>query len=93
MSGSLESDHLLGRKEIERALGSLFAGRLLPSDSDAARFYAEIVTAHRVLGRPVSQADGQIAAIARSRDMVVATRNFRGFQNTGVDVFDPWDSA
>ena len=77
----------------ERAFGSLFAGRVLPFDSDAARFYAEIVTARRVLGLPVSQAGGQIGAIARSRGMAVATRNIRDFQNTGVDVFDPWDSA
>ena len=77
----------------ERAFGSLFAGRVLPFDSDAARCYAEIVTARRVLGRPVSHADGQIGAIARSRGMAVATRNIRDFQNTGVDVFDPWGRA
>ena len=77
----------------ERAFGSLFAGRVLPFDSDAARAYAEIVAARRVLGRPVSQADGQIAAIARSRGMAVATRNIRDFQDMGVDVFDPWDGA
>ena len=77
----------------ERAFGSLFAGRVLPFDSEAARAYAEIVAARRVLGRPVSQADGQIAAIARSRGMAVATRNIRDFRDTGVDVFDPWDGA
>ena len=77
----------------ERAFGSLFAGRVLPFDSDAARAYAEIVAERRVLGRPVSQADGQIAAIARSRSMAVATRNIRDFQDMGVDVLDPWDSA
>ena len=77
----------------ERAFGSLFAGQVLPFDSDAARAYAEIVAARRVLGRPVSQADGQIAAIARSRGMAVATRNIRDFQDMGVDVFDPWDGA
>ena len=77
----------------ERAFGSLFAGRVLPFDCDAARAYAEIVAARRVLGRPVSQADGQIAAIARSRGMAVATRNIRDFQDMGVDVLDPWDGA
>ena len=77
----------------ERAFGSLFAGRVLPFDSDAARAYAEIVAARRVLGRPVSQADGQIAASARSRGMAVATRNIRDFQDMGVDVLDPWDGA
>ena len=77
----------------ERAFGSLFAGRVLPFDSDAARAYAEIAVSRRVLGRPVSQADGQIAAIARSRGMAVATRNIRDFEGMGIDVFDPWDGA
>ena len=77
----------------ERAFGNLFAGRVLPFDSDAARAYAKIVAARRVLGRPVSQADGQIAAIAQSRGMAVATRNIRDFEDMGIEVFDPWDGA
>lgn len=77
----------------ERAFGSLFAGRVLPFDSDAAGAYAEIAAARRVLGRPVSLADGQIAAIARSRRMAVATRNIRDFQDMGIGVLDPWDGA
>ena len=77
----------------ERAFGRLFAGRVLPFDSDAARTYAEIAAARRVLGRPVSQADCQIAAIARSRGMAVATRNVRDFEDMGIDIFNPWDAA
>lgn len=77
----------------ERAFGSLFAGRVLPFDSDAARAYAEIAAVRRVLGRPVSFADGQIAAIARSRRMAVATRNIRDFLDMGIGVLDPWDGA
>ena len=77
----------------ERAFGSLFAGRVLPFDSDAARTYAEIAAARRVLGRPVSQADCQIAAIARSRGMALATRNVRDFEDMGIDIFNPWDGA
>ena len=77
----------------ERAFGSLFAGRVLPFDSDAARTYSEIAAARRVLGRPVSHADCQIAAIARSRGMAVATRNVRDFEDMGIDIFNPWDAA
>ena len=77
----------------ERAFGSLFAGRVLPFDSDAARAYAEIVAAGRVRGHPVSQADGQIGAIARARGMAVATRNIRDFENMGIEIYDPWDGA
>ena len=74
----------------ERALGGLFAGRILPFDSGAARAYADIAAASRSAGRPLSQSDGQIAAIARSQGMAVATRNVRDFSNAGVEVIDPW---
>ena len=77
----------------ERTLGELFAGRILPFDSDAARAYADIAAASRAAGRPVSQSDCQIAAIARSRGMAVATRNVRDFADAGVDVIDPWTDA
>ena len=74
----------------ERALGSLFAGRVLPFDSTAARFYADIAAIRRAAGRPISQTDCQIAAIARSRGMAVATRNVQDFSGTGIEVIDPW---
>ena len=74
----------------ERMLGSLFAGRVLSFDSSAARAYAEISAASRAAGRPISRSDCQIAAIARSQGMAVATRNVRDFSETGVDVIDPW---
>ena len=77
----------------ERMLGSLFAGRVLPFDSSAARAYAEISAASRAAGRPISQSDCQIAAIARSQGMAVATRNGRDFSETGVEVIDPWVHA
>ena len=44
----------------------------------------------RLAGRPVAPADCQIAAIARSRGMAVATRNVRDFADAGIDVIDPW---
>lgn len=77
----------------ERVFASLFSGRVLPFDSSAARIYAEIAAAHRAAGRPLPQADGQIAAIARSRGMSVATRNVRDFQHIDVDVLDPWQGS
>ncbi len=75
---------------VVRTLDGLFAGRVLSFDSGAARAYAEIVAACRAAGRPVSQLDCQIAAIAHSQRMIVATRNVRDFMNTGIDVIDPW---
>ena len=77
----------------DRAFGALFAGRVLPFDGPAARAYAEMAAARRAAGRPVSQADGQIAAIARSRGMAVVTRNIGDFDDMGIEVIDPWAGA
>ena len=75
---------------IEAMLRVDFAGRVLPFDSRAARVFAETAVAGRAAGRPASQFDTQIAAIARSRDMSLATRNTRDFSQTGVALINPW---
>ena len=75
---------------IEAILREDFEGRILPFDSDAAREYAAVAAARRSAGRPFAPADCQIAAIARSRGMAVATRNVRDFDNVEIEVFDPW---
>lgn len=74
----------------ERAFGNLFAGRVLSFDSLAARAYAQIFATRQAIGRPLSLADGQIAAIARSRGMAVVTRNVGDFEGAGVDLVNPW---
>ena len=70
-----------------------FAERVLPFDSAAARAYAEIGADRRGAGRPIGDADCQIAAISRSRGASLVTRNVRDFEGTGVDVVDPWATA
>ena len=74
----------------ERLFGVLFAERILPFDSDAARAYAMLAAERRAAGRPISQADCQIAAIAQSREAPVATRDVDDFEGCGLDVIDPW---
>ena len=68
----------------------LFAARILPFDSSAAIEYAKIFATRKAAGRPQSVFDCQIAAIARSRQASVATRNVRDFEGCGVEVVDPW---
>jgi len=75
---------------LERMLRIGFANRILPFDSAAASSYAEIAAARRAIGRPMPEADCPIAAIARSRDVAVVTRNVRNFADAGIDVIDPW---
>ncbi|MBV9237742.1 MAG: type II toxin-antitoxin system VapC family toxin [Xanthobacteraceae bacterium] len=76
--------------KIEAMLAEDFAGRILPFDSPAASAYADIAVTRRRLGRPMSQADAQIAAIASSRGASLATRNMDDFLDCGIDVVDPW---
>ena len=75
---------------LERMLRTGFANRILPFDSRAAHAYAEIAAARRRMGRRIPEADCQIAAIARSHGMAVATRNVGDFSDTGIEVIDPW---
>ena len=78
---------------IEAILREDFEDRVLPFDSEAAREYADIAASRRAVGRPVAPADCQIAAIARSRGMAVATRNTRHFEGMEIDLVDPWAGA
>lgn len=88
-----EGSRKLGLLEAaERAFGTLFAGRVLPFDSDASQAYARIAADRRVRGRPISQADCQIAATARSAGASLATRNVSDFDGCGIDVIDPWNA-
>jgi predicted nucleic acid-binding protein len=70
-----------------------FSGRVLPFDLMAAQEYADLVADREREGRPVSMADGQIAAICRVHDAALATRNLRDFDATGVGVIDPWTAS
>lgn len=69
-----------------------FKGRVLPFGADAAPVYAEIAAARQRAGRPISQFDAQIAAIARSCSAQLATRNVADFVDCGIVIVDPWTS-
>lgn len=78
------------QQALEAMLREDFAQRILPFDRDAASAYADILAHRQQTGRPMAQFDAQIAAIARSRDAVVVTRNRGDFTDCGIAVVDPW---
>jgi predicted nucleic acid-binding protein len=69
---------------------SLFEGRILPFDFDAARHYAALGASARASGKGFPTPDGYIAAIAASRGFAVATRDTSAFRAAGLEVIDPW---
>lgn len=69
-----------------------FPGRILPFDEAAAPQFAEIMAHCRRAGRPMAQIDAQIAAIARSRNATLATRDPSDFRECGIGLIDPWTS-
>jgi toxin FitB len=59
-------------------------------DRDAAQLYPLVVLQRRAMGLKTDVADGQIAAIARSRRAVIATRNIKDFIHCSIDLINPW---
>ena len=84
------------KQGLATAVGEMFeqdfSGRVLPFDAPAAVAFAEICSDRTHLGRPISQFDAQIAAIARSRGASLATRNTPDFEECGIRVVDPWQA-
>jgi predicted nucleic acid-binding protein len=59
-------------------------------DGAAARIYGEIMCHRKEIGRPMSNLDGQIAAVARARGFCVATRNIKDFELCQIELTNPF---
>jgi toxin FitB len=71
----------------------LFAGRILPFDTEAARHYADLAVRARAAGHGFPTPDGYIAAIAAAQGFAVASRDTSAFVATRLTVIDPWAAA
>lgn len=58
----------------------LFAGRILPFDTEAAIVWARLMSEGTRIGRPRSPLDMILAAIAEANDCVLVTNNARHFE-------------
>jgi toxin FitB len=75
---------------IHDVLTEDFRGRVLAFDERASVRYADIVTGRERTGRPIGVADAQIAAICRDAGAMLATRNTADFEETGIELINPW---
>ncbi|KEP42296.1 type II toxin-antitoxin system VapC family toxin [Mycobacterium kansasii] len=76
---------------FSRLLDEDLDGRVQSFDLTAAIAAGTIAATQQRIGRAVEIRDVQIAGIAASRHATVATRNTRYFDETGVDLVNPWD--
>ena len=68
-----------------------FAGRTLSFDVQAAQRFGDLMARIEARGKRMTTADGQIAAIAKARDLALATRNTKDFRHTGLRILNPWN--
>ncbi|TVP77046.1 type II toxin-antitoxin system VapC family toxin [Thioalkalivibrio sp.] len=78
---------------LDFTLSRLVGPRILPFDTAAAIEAARIAALAEAAGTPMGQADGQIAAIARTHGFAVATRDADPFQRAGLTVINPWKAV
>lgn len=78
------------REAADKMFSTVFPMRILPFDEAAALAFAEIMAAKRRMDRTILALDAQIAGIAKSRGMAVATRNVVDFEGYGVAIVNPW---
>jgi hypothetical protein len=79
------------RGGAERTL-AVFGGHVLAFDDSGARAFSLISSTRRRQGKPMSEFDAQIAAIARVHGAALATRNTDDFESCGVKLIDPWQT-
>lgn len=71
----------------------LFADRILPFDTRAARRYADLAVSARAAGKGFPTPDGYIAAIAAAHSFTVASRDTSAFPAAGITVIVPWTAC
>jgi len=80
------------QERLETEVLPLFKGRVLVYDLDASEAFGVLMARARAEGISIGTADGNIAAIAKSCRMKVATRDTSPFIAAEVEVINPWDS-
>lgn len=79
------------QSRFEQFISQGFADNIITFDESAARAYAEIMGTRKEMGRPMSLPDGQIAAIAQTNFLSLATRNIADFESCEIELINPFE--
>lgn len=78
---------------VTSAQSDLFGGDILAFDRASAHEFGRVVAKRNQLGRPISQMDALIAAIAIANSASIATRDVEGFAGLGIELINPFAPA
>lgn len=85
------------KEDLRRALDEIendtFRDRILPFDIAAAKEYGRLSADRQRRGRPIDVMDGLVAAIVRSQNAVLATRNVSDFEDVGIELINPFEAV
>ena len=77
---------------LQRLMADLCPGRVLPVTQAIATRWGRLDGLRQLSGRPLSAADGMIAATALEHGLTVVTRNVKDFEQLGVPILNPWNA-
>lgn len=78
------------RDNFEKQVLPIFTGRVLAFDIHCTQAYAEQMANAKKAGLAIAAADGFIAAIAKTHEFAVASRDEGPFRAAGIKVINPW---
>ena len=74
-------------------LRAQFVDRILPLDDQVLDRWGQITGASEARGVVLSAIDALFAATALHHNLILATRNTRHLNETGVQLFNPWTAS
>jgi len=85
------------RKRLDEWLRSelplRFEGRVLSIDAAVADAWGQLVARREAQGTPIGAMDAFIAAVARTHDLTLVTRNSADFESSVQAIINPWSSG
>ncbi len=79
------------RETAQAMFDEEFVGQILVFDEKAAVCFAQIAAHRKKIGKPISQADAQIAAICLANNAEIVTRNVDDFSDCQIKLINPWN--
>jgi len=76
---------------LQEDLLAQITDQILSIDVQTMLIWGKLVAQFEKLGRPISAIDALLAAMAQQWRFTLVTRNTVHFQDTGIELFNPWE--